>query len=76
MVTPDDDEGGIDPIDDAQPATTTNTAIAAITQLASSDEKTRADREDDDERGEIIGLLRFKGIWGNVEVQRSHQRHD
>lgn len=38
----------------SQPATTTITAIAAITQLTSSDDMTRTDRELDDESGEIM----------------------
>ena len=45
-----------------QPATTAITAITAITQLARSEDMTRAVREPDDDRGEIIE--RFFFWWG------------
>jgi hypothetical protein len=38
-----------------QPATTTITATTAMTQLTSSDDMTRTERELEDESGEIIG---------------------
>jgi len=49
-----------------QPATTAITAIAAITQLARSEDMTRAVREPDDDRGEINGCFFF---WWGFELE-------